>query len=220
MLVNRRHSSGSSFAGGLTSRASTSVIDTVSGSVLANPWRGRLTVTGPARSATVAIRPRSPTRRGATLTGICLSSGQAAALANNDASSTSGPVLRRTNDEVDPRGATGEAAVNVALAVADDHHHRRRIRQHFSGSLDPSQPANALLVLNGTLAAWRRLDLAVTGLDVRVEKTENSLRLAVDGDQGVDEKAGRSPIAGGSKPAAIDRAAGEIDLGGVLRDDN
>jgi hypothetical protein len=39
--------SGSSFAGGLISRASTGVIDAVSGSVLANPMQGRLSV--PAR---------------------------------------------------------------------------------------------------------------------------------------------------------------------------
>src|SRR6202521_1203365 len=67
-LVNRRQCSGSWFAGGSISRASTRVIDTVAASVLANPWRGRLRVTGPARKATVATRPGSPTRRGATLT--------------------------------------------------------------------------------------------------------------------------------------------------------
>jgi len=107
----------------------------------------------------------------------------------------------------------------IALAIADDHH-RRRISQQFSGSLAPSQPANALLVLNGALAAWRRLERVVAGPDVRVEKTENSLRLAIDGDQWMDEKTGRNPIAGRSKPAANGLSAGEIDLGGVLRDDN
>ena len=55
---------------------------------------------------------------------------------------------------------------------------------------------------------------------MRVEKTENSLRLAIDGDQGVNEKTRRNPIASRSKPATIGLPAGEIDLGGVLRDDN
>ena len=55
---------------------------------------------------------------------------------------------------------------------------------------------------------------------MRVQKAENSLRLAVDGDQGMDEKTCRNPIAGRAKPAPIGRAAGEIDLGGVLGDDN
>src|SRR5208283_2480882 len=128
------------------------------------------------------------------------------------------PVLRRTNDQIDPRRPAGKAAIDVALAVTDDHH-RRRIRQQFSGSLDPSQPAKALLFFNGTLSAWRCLDRIVTGPDMRVQKTENSLRLAVEGDQGMDEKARRNSITGGSKPAAIDLAAGEIDLGGVLRVD-
>jgi len=36
----------------------------------------------------------------------------------------------------------------------------------------------------------------------------------------MDEKTGRNPIAGRSKPTAIGLSAGEIDLGGVLRDNN
>jgi hypothetical protein len=95
-----------------------------------------------------------------------------------------------------------------------------RIGQQFTGSLDPSQPAHALLVLNRPLTPWRRLELVVTGPDPCVEQTENSLRLAVDGDLGMDEKPRRNPVAGRAKPAAIGRAAGEIDLGRVLRDDN
>jgi len=55
---------------------------------------------------------------------------------------------------------------------------------------------------------------------VRVEQTQNSLCVAVDGDQRMDEKAGRDPIAGRSTPAAIGLAAGKVDLCGVLRDDN
>jgi hypothetical protein len=128
-------------------------------------------------------------------------------------------VLGGTNDEINLCRPAGKAAVDVALAVANDHH-RRRIRHQFSGSLDPSQPAAALLVFNRTVSARRRFDLVVAGPDMRVQKTKNSLRLAIDGDQGMDEKPCRNPITGGSKPATIDLPTGEIDLGGVLRDDN
>ena len=225
-LVNKRQCSGSWFAGGLISRASTRVIDTVAASVLANPSRGRLRVTGPARRATVASRPGSPTRRGATLTCRHVKSGQAAALANSDpattgpsgASSIARSCAARTMSST-PNRPTGKATVDVALAVAD-HHYRRRICQQFTGSLDPSQPAHALLVLNRPLTPRRRLDLVVTGPDLCVEQTENSLRRAVNGDQGMDEKPRRNPVAGRAKPAAIGPAAGEIDLGRVLRDDN
>src|SRR3978361_840756 len=47
IVVNRRQHSGSSLSGGLMSRTSISVIDTVSGALLANPLRGPLSVTGP-----------------------------------------------------------------------------------------------------------------------------------------------------------------------------
>jgi hypothetical protein len=75
---------GASCAGGLISQASTSVSDAVLGPVLANPWRGHWRVAGPASSATTAIRPGSPTRRGATLTLMRASSGQTAAGGNSD----------------------------------------------------------------------------------------------------------------------------------------
>jgi hypothetical protein len=45
-----------------------------------------LRVTGPARSTTVAIRPRSPTRHGAILICMRVSSGQVAGLANRTVS--------------------------------------------------------------------------------------------------------------------------------------
>jgi len=112
------------------------------------------------------------------------------------------PNLHRTNYKLDPRRPAGQAAVNVVLAVANDHD-RCRIRQQFAGPLDLSQPTHALLVFNGALAAWRGLDRVVTGPDMRVRKTENSLRLAVDVDQGMDETAGRNPIAGRTKTAAM-----------------
>jgi hypothetical protein len=54
-------------------------------------------------------------------------------------------VLRRTNDETGPRRAADEATEDVVLAVADGRH-RRRVGQQFSGSLDASQPTDALIV--------------------------------------------------------------------------
>src|ERR1700712_4208461 len=55
---------------------------------------------------------------------------------------------------------------------------------------------------------------------MRVEKTKNSLPLAIDGEQRMDEKTGRNPITGRTEPAAFGLAACEIDFGGVLRDHN
>ena len=79
------------------------------------------------------------------------------------------PILRRANDQIDASRPTGEATVNVALAVAD-HHHRRRIRRQGAGSFDPSQPAHALLVLNRPLAPQQRFDGVLTGPDLRVQR--------------------------------------------------
>src|SRR5208283_2567010 len=78
--------------------------------------------------------------------------------------------------EIDPCRAAGEATVNVVLTIAD-HHHRRRIGQQFASPLDPSQPADALLVFNRTLAAWRRLDRVVAGPDMRVVSGGENPRL-------------------------------------------
>jgi len=200
---------------------------------LANPWRGRLRVTGPARRPAPAKAGgdrRDPAgiahaaRRDLDLQARQIRPGRRAGEQRPRDNrpircALDRTVLRRTNNEVDPRRPTGEATVDVALAVAD-HHHGRRIGQPFTGSLDPSQPAHALLVLNRPLTPWRRLDRVVTGPDPCVEQTENSLRLAVDGDQGMDEKPRRNTVAGRAKPAAIGPAAGEIDLGRVLCDDN
>ena len=61
------------------------------------------------------------------------------------------PILRRANDQIDASRPTGEATVNVALAVAD-HHHRRRIRQQCAGSLSRSQRMLSL----SSIARWRR----------------------------------------------------------------
>jgi hypothetical protein len=88
------------------------------------------------------------------------------------------------------------------------------------GTLDPSQPANTLLVLNRALAARHGFDLVVTGPDMGVQKTENRLCRAIDSDQRMDEKGPRNPIDGRCQPPTVGLSASEIDFGGVLRDDN
>ena len=185
-LVNKRQCSGSWFVGGLISRASTRVIDTVAAFGLgepqarpleanrASPQGDRPDPAGIAHAARrdldMLARQIRPRRR----------AGEKRSCDNRPIRcELDRTVLRARTVRSTPR-PTGEATVDVALGVAD-HHHGRRIRQQFIGSLDPSQAAHALLAPNRPLTPWR-LDRVVTGPDPGVEQTENSLRLAVNGD--------------------------------------
>jgi hypothetical protein len=62
------------------------------------------------------------------------------------------------------------------------------------------------------LTAWWRLDCVLTGPDLRIEKTQNSLCLAIDGDQRMDEKSIRDAIATRTKAAMIGRPAKLISV--------
>ncbi len=110
-----------------------------------------------------------------------------------------------------------EACIDIALAIGD-HHHRGSLGQLRCRTLRPFQPTDALLVFQR--AAVCRGDLVRTCPYPGTQQTENGACLAVDGDLRMDEEPGGNAVPCRPESTAPLLAAGEIDLGGVLRHDD
>src|SRR4051812_42453092 len=126
--------------GGSTSRASTSVSSTDSGSSSSRLLDGRAMPTLPARNSTVAVRSFSPGPRGATRI-MLVPRGLLPARASN-----SGPpvdqiaIMGSADNQFDPLRPAGEQREDIAFPTAN-HCDRSRLGQVLSGSLTPPGPA-------------------------------------------------------------------------------
>ena len=124
-------------------------------------------------------------------------------------------VLRGPHDQADRRRPPREARVDVAFAVGHDHH-RSRLGQMRPGLRRAVQPAHGFLVLQRACPRRHGGERVRAGPESGVQQAQHSLRLAVDGDHRVDEKASRHAVARRSQATATLRAAGEVDLRRVL----
>ncbi len=125
-------------------------------------------------------------------------------------------IPRGPHDQVDRCRPPREARIDVAFTVGHDHH-RSRLGQMRPGLRRTVQPADAFLVLQGARPRGRGDEVVRAGPDPRVQQTQHSLRLAVDGDHRMNEEPGRHAVARRSQAAATLLAAGEADLRRVLR---
>ena len=230
-VVSRRHTRACSSAGPLTSRASTRVSVRCAGSVRSPRPRGRAITTGPARSATVAMRPRAPVRDGVTRTSLRASSGQArAARTGALCPAACGPAPPARSDR--PRPAAARSWRRCRSRDRPPPLRWPRMRWPRTGTPPRTRRLAASARSpcprsHGRGPGWRRSHPCGSRSWRRAGRERRRCRcrqlapgLDPGGDQRVHEEPGRDAITGRFQAAAARLAAGEVDLSGVLHRDD
>ena len=127
-------------------------------------------------------------------------------------------VLRGANDDIDIVRPARKMRVNIAFPVGHHHHRRRRVPKHAGGA-GPFQPAVGFLVRKIPRAPVSQTRVR-TRPDLAPAQAEQRFGVDVHRDQRMDEKTQRLAVTGRPQPLAAPVTAGEIDLRGVLGDDN
>lgn len=127
-------------------------------------------------------------------------------------------VLRGANDDIDIVRPARKMRVNIAFPAGHHHHRRRRVQKHAGGA-GRLQPAVGFLVRKIPRAPVSQTRVR-TRPDLAPAQAEQRFGVDVHRDQRMDEKTQRLAVTGRPQPLAAPVTAGEIDLRGVLGDDN
>ncbi len=125
-----------------------------------------------------------------------------------------GPVMPSPHQQLHPRRAACEVAVDIGFLVGDHHHLSGRL-QPLGRQLRPLAPASALLVL-GRPARARRHRPGPTRPDARAHQPQQRLILGIHRDHPMDEEPRTLAVAAGAQPPPASRLAREAHLGGIL----
>ena len=126
-------------------------------------------------------------------------------------------ILGSAHDQVEPLGLACKQQVNIAFAIG--HHGHAGVGQYACRGLAARKPARRLLGIDGAAATGRDA-LDRSRPDLRIDKTQHSFSLDIDGDHRMDKEAGCLAVACRSKASPLLVATGKIDLGGVLHRQN
>jgi hypothetical protein len=130
-------------------------------------------------------------------------------------------ILRRPHDQIDAVRAASKQRIDIAFAISD-HDDLLGIPNALGNRFSCLEPADRLLLLERPTAPLlaRGPSILRARPNLEVQNAQHGFVIRVDRDAGMNEKSAPHPIAPRPKPNAASIPATQVDIGGILWNDD